>query len=396
MNISATLGALEIKKKRIEKGLKTYNFGLGENPIPVPKILQEEFKNSSHIKNYESIEGTEKVRDIIKTKFSNKNYKIDNIIFGNGSKELLFLIQLIFDGVVIIVSPYWVSYIEHSKILNKKYEIIETKIENDFKLQIEELEEVCKKYINNNKLLIFNSPNNPTGIFYLNEELENISKIINKYNVIVYADELYNKLIYLNNYKLNSISYYCPKLTIRSHSLSKVYGLGGWRCGWNTFPKELDYLFEKMKIYGVSIYSCITTPLLNITNKALENNIEIENHIIKTKKIFSIVMNYVYTKLKNNTNLIIVKPNSSWYIFLDFSNYIEQFKKINIYNSIDLTNTLQNKGFICVPGIKFGYKNISVRLSCVDIDIKKLDKEFTEYGKNIKEGIDILIYFLSS
>ena len=86
------------------------------------------------------------------------------------------MLQTVFEGVVILVSPYWVSYMEHSKILNKKTEIIETSYEEGYKLTPEKLENVCNKYKDQPKLLIFNSPNNPTGVVYSNNELAYLSK----------------------------------------------------------------------------------------------------------------------------------------------------------------------------------------------------------------------------
>ena len=403
MNMSATLNALEIKNKRLEKGLPVFNFGLGENPMPVPDLLSDELKKSSKIKNYESIDGNIEIRKIIKTHFSNENYIVDNVIFGNGSKELLFLIQLVFDGLIIIVSPYWVSYIEHSKILNKKYEVIKTCYENKYKLQNEDLIKLCDKYKNINKLLIFNSPNNPTGEVYTNEELIKLSKVINDNNIIVYADEIYNDLIYLNE-NINSISYYCPDLTIRSNSLSKNFGLGGWRCGWNTFPKNLNYLYEKMKIAGVSIYTCITTPLLNVTKKAILNKKLLFKNIEKTKRIFNETQNYVYDLLTEKTKLKIIKPKSSWYMFIDFVKYKDMLIQKNINNSHNLVNELIDKiGFICVAGEKFGDYKWCIRISCIDIninklnkDINKLDEDINIYGKNIIDGINHLIFFINN
>lgn len=393
--MSATLNALELKKKRIEEGLPTYNFGLGENPMRVPKLLKDELIKSADIKNYESIDGTEEVKNIIRMKYSNKNYHFSDVIFGNGSKELLFMMQLIFDGIIIIISPYWVSYIEHSKMLNKKYEIIETNIKENYKLLPKQLEKVCRKYKDENKLLIFNSPNNPTGIVYNDKELKNLSDIINEYNVIVYADELYNELYFKSRYA-PSISYYCPRLTIRSFSLSKIYGLGGWRCGWCTFPLELKYLYNKMRICGVSIYTCITTPLLNVVIKALDKNVELEKHIDKTRNIFNIVMNYTYNRLTNETQLMIVKPESAWYIFLNFDFYRFKLIEKNINNSIELVDSLiKKKGIICVPGQKFGLNNYTVRLSCIEINKDKLDESFYIWANKIVIGITTLIEFIN-
>ena len=97
-----------------------------------------------------------------------------------------------------------------------------------------ELENLLKN-INGDKMIIFNSPCNPTGILYTNDELKKLAKIINQHNCIIFADEIYLELCYQKNDF--TISKYCPDLTIRGTSLSKTYASGGWRSGWATFPK---------------------------------------------------------------------------------------------------------------------------------------------------------------
>ena len=98
---------------------------------------------------------------------------------------------------------------------------------------------MLNKYKKDDKMLIFNNPCNPTGLHYSNNELEKLSNIIKKHNVILLADEIYNNLIF--DEKVLSISEYLPKSTIRCSSVSKDLGCGGYRLGWVTFPKELDY-----------------------------------------------------------------------------------------------------------------------------------------------------------
>ena len=164
----------------------------------------------------------------------------------------------------------------------------------------------------------------------------------------------------------SSISYYCPKKTIRCTSLSKIIGTGGWRCGWCTFPEELNYIFQKMRILGISLYTCVSTPLLDVVKTSIEYSIEDVLDIKKNKSFFKEITLFCYKSLILKTELNIVKPEAAWYIFLDFEKYRDKLKKIGIENSDVLRDhLLENYGFLAVSGSKFGCKKLSLRISCV-------------------------------
>ena len=220
--MSSTLKSKQIATYRKNNNLSVYNFGLGENPLNPPDYFVDMVKQFSHKKSYSSSQGIPIFQETIKKLFSSDKYIVNNVLTGNGLKELIFLVQMAFDGKIIHITPSWVSYKEQVKILKKENNLIkiDTKIENNFKVLPEVLESTLKKYKDQNKLLIFNNPNNPTGVSYTTQEIKEIARILDKYNTIVLADEIYLNLTYVD--KPDSISTYIPHLTLEVHLYQKI------------------------------------------------------------------------------------------------------------------------------------------------------------------------------
>ncbi len=391
MKKSATLKSKEILLKRKKMNLCTYNFGLGENPFNQPDKLNKILSENACKKFYNNIDMFPNIKKLIINNYSIQKYKVENVILGNGLKEILFLVQMAFNGTIIHLHPSWVSYKEQTKILNKKTIDFNTKYENNYKILPNELEKLLKN-INGNKMIILNSPCNPTGILYTEKELEKLGKIFNKHNCIIFSDEIYLELCYKkNNF---TISKYCPNLTIRGTSLSKTFALGGWRCGWATFPKNLDKLFNEVNVLSSSIYSCITTPLIPVLGYVLKNKDEFNFYKNNIIKIFNNITNEIHQLLIKNTKLLVPEPKAAWYLFLDFRNYKDKLNNLSIKSSSELSEYLLDKfGIITVNGDSFSHNNISLRLSCIDFDPNN-NFIISTYNSKMIEGINILIDFL--
>lgn len=398
--ISPTLECQNIAKARKENNLPIYNFGLGANRIPQPDFYIQKVKEYAKEKNYTSVQGIPELCNSIINRFSTETYNIDNVLIGNGLKELLYIIQLSFVGKIYHITPSWVSYKEQIKILNKENDLIEieTNLENNYKINLNDLETSLKKYKNYNKLILFNNPNNPTSTFHNPEEVKLIANILNKYNCIVLADEIYMNLTHFN--KIETISTYIPHLTIRSSSVSKDLGCGGYRLGWLTFPKELKNLYKKCSANASSIYSCTSTPIQYATSHMLNNKSLFTKHCNFNNKVYKhIVANLCEILYKSKIKF--AKPTCAWYIFANFSNYKNKFEKISVTNSYELSSLLLNEiGIISVPGECFNTSGLNLRFSLVDIDIDNIFVmnemiNITCYPKMI-EGFTKLVNFLNN
>ena len=185
------------------------------------------------------VAGLEELREEI-VLFLEKHQNIkttkESVFIGPGSKELLYQSILIFDAEFLIPKGIWVSYITQIQSKGCTYHILETNFENGFKLTPEILDAFFKREAPKKQtVLILNSPNNPTGAVYTKEEYKALAITCRKHNIVVFSDEIYSQINFLEGYS-PSISAYYPEKTIVFGGLSKVFSAGGYRLGCMVLP----------------------------------------------------------------------------------------------------------------------------------------------------------------
>ena len=389
LDLSATLKINEISKKLEQEGKEIIKFGFGQSPFPVPVKVVDELKKNAHQKSYLPIQGLDDLRAAIskyESKKKNKNFSSEQIIIGPGSKELMFLLHVSFDGEIILPAPSWVSYQPQSIIAGNKFHWIQTSAENNWYPTAESLEELVLKNKEKNYLLILNSPNNPSGQVCKN--IKEISEIVKKYKIIVLSDEIYSELTFDENY--DSMSNFCSEQVIVSNGLSKWCGAGGWRLGYFVIPNALSKLKNSMKVLASETFSAVSAPIQFAAISAFNN--DHTDYILKSKKILKGIGEYVYNNLKSN-NVIMNKPMGGFYLMPEFLN-----KKFNTSAEM-CTDILNKKGVAILPGSDFGFsidKMIS-RLSYTDFDGKNFmskinlntkidDGLINKYAPKVAEG----------
>ena len=390
---SSTLLINETSRKLEDQGKKIFKFGFGQSPFKVPESIVEELKNNAHQNKYLPMQGLLELRKAVAKYTSTKknyNYKSENVIIGPGSKELMFLLHVIFDGEIILPAPSWVSYAPQAILGRNKIQILQTKRENNWFPTALEIEEIISKDKNKNYLLFLNSPNNPSG--QVCENLEEIAIVAKKYNLIMLSDEIYSELTFQNNYK--SISSFCPEKTIISTGLSKWCGAGGWRLGYFIIPDNLNEIKDKINVLASETFSAVSAPIQHAAIKAYEN--DHSNYINESRNILKAVGNYVYENLKSN-KVLINKPQGGFYLMPEFLN-----KKFSSSSEM-CESILNNTGVALLPGSDFGFdkKKMLVRLSFTDFDgqefmnkievNQKIDKnQIVKFAPKIIEGVDKL------
>jgi len=363
LKISSTLRINEISKELESKGKEVFKFGFGQSPFKIPEDVINELRNNAFQNKYLPMQGLPELRDAVANYISSKknhNYKAENILIGPGTKELMFLLQMLFDGEVILPTPSWVSYEPQAILGRNKVHWIETRRENNWFPTSSDIEKVVLPNKKKNYLLFLNSPNNPSGQICKN--LDEISKTIKKYNILVLSDEIYSELSFDDNYK--SISSYCPENTIISTGLSKWCGAGGWRLGYFVIPNELTRLKNSLKILASETFSSVSAPIQYAAIAAHKN--DHTNYINKSRKILKLVGEYVYKNLKSN-KILIDKPQGGFYLMPEFLDM--KFKSSQEMCSSLLTDT----GVVLLPGSDFGFSKdkLITRLSFTDFDGKE-------------------------
>jgi len=360
LNPSSTLLINETSNKLEKEGKEIFKFGFGQSPFKVPTDIVEELKKNAHQNKYLPMQGLSELRDVIAkfiSKRKNYNYLSSNIIIGPGSKELMFLLQVLFEGEILLPVPSWVSYAPQAIIGRNKIKWIQTKSENNWFPTAKEMEDVIKKDKQKKYLIFLNSPNNPSG--QVCENLSEISELSKNYNLYFLSDEIYSELTFEDNYK--SISNYLPENTIISTGLSKWCGAGGWRLGYFILPNNLSEITNQLKVLASETFSSVSSPIQYAAISAHKN--DHTNYIKHSTNILKTVGNYVYENLKSN-NVLINKPQGGFYLLPEFIN-----KKFS--TSAELCNNiLKETGVALLPGSDFGFSEnrMLVRLSYTDFD----------------------------
>jgi len=390
---SSTLKINEISRRLEGNGEKIFKFGFGQSPFQIPLDIVNELKNNAYQNKYLPMQGLKELRDAVAKYTSSKkkyNYSSENVIIGPGSKELMFLLHVLFDGDIILPAPSWVSYAPQAILGRNKIQTIQTTRENNWFPKGEEIEKIILKDKKKNYLLFLNSPNNPSG--QICENLEEISEIVKKYNLIILSDEIYSELSFKKVFK--SISSFCPEKTIISTGLSKWCGAGGWRLGYFIIPDSLNNLRDSINVLASETFSSVSAPIQYAAIVAYSN--DHSKYIKNSKNILKAVGNYVYENLKSN-KVTMNKSQGGFYLMPEFSNK-------SFSTSSDMCdNLLKETGVALLPGSDFGFdkKKMLARLSFTDFngqefmnnskDKKKIDNDLIlKFAPKIVEGVNKL------
>ena len=385
---SATLLINEKVKELRKKGEQVTHFGFGQSPFPIHNSIVEELKNNASNNHYLPVNGLRKLREQL-SNFLSIHQGIqrdsDQIFIGPGSKELLYQSILIFEGHFIIPKGSWVSYIPQIKSKGGTYSVLETALDDNFKLTANCLEAYLSESFHSEHILVLNSPNNPTGATYSDAEYESLALVCRKYKVIVFSDEIYSQINFSNAYS-PSISKYYSEGTIVFGGLSKVFSAGGYRLGFMSLPKELDYLSVVYSSLFSETFSCVSSPVQFAALKAYEYSKELQHYVATSAAILDGISSYIYNEL-SRCSIQCTVPQGSFYMMIGFENFKTLLKLLKLDTSAKLSHhLLNNYGVALLPGSDFGFKSneLFFRMAFVDFNGEKVMKAF-EKVKNIDE-----------
>ena len=380
---SSTLLINEKVKELRRKGESISHFGFGQSPFPIHTSIVEELKKNAANNHYLPVAGLEKLREqIVSFLVKNQNIKTDkdSIFIGPGSKELLYQSILIFEGDFLIPKGSWVSYIPQIQSKGGNYSIIETQFENDFKIIPKNITDFFKtRRLSNQQILILNSPNNPTGAVYTDEEYKALAKVCREHNIIVFSDEIYSQINFSAPFS-TSISKYYPEKTIVFGGLSKVFSAGGYRLGYMMLPNDFKHLQNVYKSLFSETFSCVSSPIQFAAVKAYEYNTDLQEYVADSSAILKGVSEFIYNEF-SIINIQCTKPEGAFYMTIGFNNYKEQIAKLGITTNFELANyVLENYQFAMLPGIDFGFtkEDLFFRIAFVDFNGEQVLKAYKE------------------
>ncbi len=373
---SATLAINERCKILKSQGQCVANLGLGQSPFPVPTPVVNALRLYASEKDYLPVRGLpalkEAVADFHRRK-DNVNVSADNVIVGPGSKELMFILQLVYYGEIIVPTPAWVSYVPQAQILGKKVRLLHTTFDEKWHITSERLARFLESEqdVYRPRILILNYPGNPDGLTYTPDELKEIADVARDYEVILLSDEIYGQLHHRGEHV--SVARFYPERTIISSGLSKWCGAGGWRLGTFTFPPDLDWLLEAMATVASETYTAVSAPIQFAAVHAFRGGIAMERYLWHARRILS-TLGCEFQQILAEGGVRVHAPEGGFYLFLDFSPMVETLSKRGIKDGVTLCERLlAERGVAILPGSAFGRpaSELTARVAYVNFDGSK-------------------------
>lgn len=373
--VSATLGINEQSDCLLAEGHKIYKLGLGQSPFPVPVSIVRELQNNAHQKDYLPVRGLPALRDAVAGYYRRTQdlaFLGENILIGPGSKELMFILQLVYYGDLVIPTPSWVSYAPQAHIVGRHVHWLQTLEENKWLLTPDELERHCQRDPSKPRIVILNYPNNPTGCTYSDQQLQKLAEVARKFHIIMLSDEIYGELNFSGTHR--SIARYYPEGTIVASGLSKWAGAGGWRLGTFAFPAELKWLLDAMAVVASETFTATSAPIQYAAVKAFQGGVDLERYLYQSRRILKALSDWIWKRLEG-AGVTVSRPDGAFYMFPDFEPLRSQLSVRGINNSEELCHQLlKDTGVAVLPGNCFGrpIEELTMRLAFVDFDGAKV------------------------
>ncbi|MDR0364323.1 MAG: pyridoxal phosphate-dependent aminotransferase [Bacteroidales bacterium] len=389
MEESATLAMTQKANELKEQGVDVISLSIGEPDFNTPEFIKEAAKKAlnDNFTHYPPVSGFVDIRQAIVKKLKRDNgleYKPNQIVVSTGAKQALAntILCLVDPGdEVIIPAPFWVSYTELIKFAEGTPVIVETNIEADFKATPAQIEAAITS---KTKLIMFNSPNNPSGSIYSREEIAAIVEVLKKYpNIYIVSDEIYELINFRGKHTSFAEFSDVKDRVIIINGVSKGFSMTGWRLGYSVSTSEIAKAANKLQ---GQITSGTNTIAQKAALVALERDPEDVAELQEMKEKFEMRRDMFYNALKEIPGLKLNKPEGAFYLFPEVDNYYgKSFNGKVIANDVDLSSYLLSEAHVStVPGGAFGNEN------CIRFSYATDEASLIEAAKRIKQALAAL------
>ena len=384
---SATLAMSQKSAELKAAGVDVINMSVGEPDFDTPEFIKEAAKKAidDNFSRYTPVAGYMSLRKAVCRKLKEENgldYQPEQIVVGNGAKQELtnVILSLINPGdEVIIPTPAWVSYVEMVKLAEGKSVLVEAGLENDFKITPEQLE---KAITPRTRLLLLNSPCNPTGSVYSAEELKGLAEVLRKYpEITVMSDEIYEHINFIGGVSSIATCEGMKDRTVIINGVSKAYAMTGWRIGYMAGPAEISKAVTKLQ-------GQYTSGASSIAQKAAEAAYEGSQQCVEDmRKAFERRRDLITGLAREIEGWKVNEPQGAFYLFPDVRAFIgKKYGDHEIKNSGDyVMYLLQEAHVACVDGEAFcapGYMRLSYATS--DDNIREAMRRIREASSRLK------------
>jgi aspartate aminotransferase len=387
LSVSQTLAMAQKSRELKASGIDIISLSLGEPDFNTPDYIKEAAKKAidENYSKYPPVPGYTDLREAISKKFKDENginYSSDQVIVSAGGKHSLInvILSIVNPGdEVIILAPYWVSYYDQIIIAQGKPVIIKAEIGNDFKIRPEQLEAAIT---DKTRLIIFNSPSNPTGMVYTRKEIENIARVVKKHEgVFIISDEIYEHIIFTGEHVSMASFDFIYDRVITLNGVSKGYAMTGWRIGYIGAPLWITKACNKLQ-------GQFTSGVCSIAQRAALAAIQGKSDSQKImREAFLRRRDLICGLLKDVKGVKVRIPQGAFYVMPDISYFFgKSYGDIKITNSDDLALFLLDTAQVAtVGGDAFGAPE------CLRISYATSDDLLVEAVKRIKGALEKLI-----
>ncbi len=367
---SLTLSIDSKAKAMKADGTDICGFGAGEPDFDTPDYIKQAAITALEqgFTKYTPSSGLPELREAIAKKFATDNsveYRPSQVIVSDGAKHSCYnaILATCEPGdEVIIPSPYWVSYPEMVRLAGAEPVFVQTSERNGWKMTAKEFENAMTP---RTKMVIMNSPNNPSGAVYTREELEGIVEVAAEEDIYILSDEIYEKLVYddAKHVSIASLSKQAYDLTITVNGFSKSYAMTGWRLGYMGAPEAIAKAVDSIQSHSTS-NPCSFAQKGGIA--ALKGD---QQALSDMHDEFDMRRNYMYDRIAKIANITAVKPQGAFYVLVNIS-------QLGLTSQNFADRLLSKASVAVVPGAAFG-DDRTIRLSyatSIDVIKKGLDR----------------------
>ena len=353
---SVTMAVSAKAKAMRAEGIDVVSMDAGEPDFDTPQYIKDGAIKAIEdgFTKYTQATGIPELKRAICDKLERDNglkYDPTQVVVNCGAKHTIFdaAMSLINEGdEAIIPAPYWVSYVDQVKLMGGKAVVVETRPENGLKMTPDELRGVISS---RTKVLILNSPSNPHGAVYSEDELSGLAEVLADSEVYVISDEIYEKIIYgVPFFSIAQMGEAMKARTILVNGVSKAYAMTGWRIGYAAGPKEVISLMAKLESQETSNPSSISQAAALTALNGPQGSVE------QMRGAFEERRDYIVDRLNGISGISCMKPDGAFYVFPNMSEvYGSHYGDWKVESSLDLCNfLLKEMGVSCVPGSGFG------------------------------------------
>ena len=381
--ISTTLSMAAKARELKNNGVDIIGLSLGEPDFNTPEFIKDAAINAvnDNWNSYSPVDGYLDLKAAICNKFKRDNgtsYESSQIVVSTGAKQSIANVCMVLlnpGDEVLLPAPYWVSYSAIATLAEAESKIIPTSIDTDFKITPEQLENSINS---KTKLVMFNSPNNPSGTIYTENELRALGKVLEKYpNIYILSDEIYEHINYgTPHFSIASI----PELyerTITVNGVAKAFAMTGWRIGYIGAPEWIAKACNKMQGQITSGANCIAQrATIAAVNAPLSQIQYMVDEFSKRREI-------IIDLLKAIPGIKINQPQGAFYVFPDVSDYFGRtLNNKKIENASDFAIYLLEEAHVAtVTGEAFGNGD------CIRISYAASEKNIREAIKRISKSL---------